>query len=798
MNLEKNKLRLWSSLCMMFALLPTVACHAQTKIDFGRDVQPILSDNCFACHGPDKANRKSGLRLDERAAALAPAKSGNAAIVPGDVTKSTLIERIFADDAEDIMPPPKSHKKLTAAQKETLKRWVAEGAKHEQHWAFIPPAKVEPPAVKQADWPRNPVDRFVLAKLEASNLSPSPQAGKEALIRRVTLDLTGLPPSLKEVDAFLADASPVAYEKVVDRLLASPRYGERMAVNWLDAARYADTNGYQVDRDREIWRWRDWVIAAFNDNLPFDRFTIEQLAGDLLANPTQEQLIATGFHRNNMMNEEGGVDPDEFLAEYTADRVETTMTIWQAQTFNCNRCHDHKFDPFSQRDFYAMKAFFHNVPELGRGDYGKSIRENSPPHLKVSSPQSEAQIKSFREQLTKKEKQLAALPAAHADRGNLDKEIAALKKQIKDAESNIPTTLVMAEMDKPRPTFILMRGAFDAPGERVESGTPKSLPAMAAGLPRNRLGLARWLVAPENPLTARVTVNRFWQQVFGTGIVKTSDNFGAQGEYPSHPELLDWLARDFVSGGWNVKRLMKMLVTSATYRQAAAFTPRLLELDPENRLLARSSRSRLMGEFIRDQALAVGGLLVEKVGGPSVKPYHPLGIYEQLTEGSGTTTYQRGAGDDLYRRTLYTYWKRSVPHPAMLTFGTPFREVCAVQRTSSNTPLQALILLNDETYVEAARFLAVRIMESSKDDGARLTFAFRTVLARAPREREQAILQKAHQRALADFRKDSAAAKALLAVGAKPAPADLDPAELAAWATVAGTLLSMDESYTRP
>ncbi len=779
-------------------LVPFASLHADEPLRYNRDIRPILSDNCFACHGQDKANRKAGLRLDLREEAIVPVKSGDTAIVPGDVKRSTLVERIVSNDADARMPPPESHKQLTAKQSELLRRWIEQGAPYEGHWAFVPPAKVEPPAVKRADWPTNPVDRFVLAGLEAGSLSPSPEAGKEALIRRVTLDLTGLPPTLQEVDAFLSDASDGAYEKVVDRLLASPQYGERMAVNWLDAARYADTNGYQVDRDREIWRWREWVIAAFNRNVRFDQFTIEQLAGDLLPNPTQEQLIATGFHRNNMMNEEGGVDPSEFLAEYTADRVETTMTVWLGQTFNCCRCHDHKFDPFTQRDFYSMKAFFHNVPEPGRGEYEKSIRENSPPHLKLPTPDIAAKIKSLREQLAQKE-QLSAAPAApHPDRAGLDKEIADLKKQIADAESAIPTTLVMAEMQNPRPTFILKRGAFDSPGDRVEAATPKILPAMAADLPRNRLGLAQWLVAPENPLTARVAVNRFWQQVFGTGLVKTSDNFGAQGEYPTHPELLDWLARDFVAGGWDVKRLMKMLVTSATYRQSAAFTPRLLELDPENRLLARSSRNRLMGEFIRDQALAVSGLLVSNIGGPSVKPYHPPGIYEQLTEGKGTITYKPGTGEDLYRRSLYTYWKRSVPHPAMLVFGTPFREVCCVQRSRSNTPLQALILLNDETYVEAARFLAVRIMGSSKDDGQRLKFAFRTVLARAPRPNEQAILEKSHARALADFRNDPAAAKALLAVGSKSAPADLDPAELAAWATVAGTLLSLDESFTRP
>jgi hypothetical protein len=407
-----------------------------------------------------------------------------------------------------------------------------------------------------------------------------------------------------------------------------------------------------VDRDREIWRWREWVIDAFNRNLAFDQFTIEQLAGDLLPNPTTDQLIATGFNRNNMLNEEGAIDPEEFLAEYAADRSETTASVWLAQTFNCCRCHDHKYDPLTARDFYSLKAFFNNVPERGDGQYKASIRVNAPPQIKLPAPEIEAKIAELRQQL-------AAAEAAKAT-----EKIASLKKQIERAELSIPTTLVMAERQEVRPTFILMRGAFNAPGEKVEPTTPEVLPPMAAELPRNRLGLAKWLVDPKNPLTARVAVNRYWQQVFGYGIVKTGDNFGTQGDVPSHPELLDWLAKDFIDHGWNVKRLMKIIVTSSTYRQRSHFTPELLEMDPENRLLARGARTRLMGELIRDQALAVSGLLVNKIGGPSVRPYHPAGLYEQVTAQGGVNTYIKGSGDDLYRRSLYTYWNRSVPHPA--------------------------------------------------------------------------------------------------------------------------------------
>ena len=955
----------------LLLFLGIVCCASAETISYNRDIRPILSDNCFACHGFDLKKREADLRLDTFEGATVD-NDGVTAIVPGSVEKSELWRRIHSTDEDEVMPPPKTHKTISAEQKAKLRKWIEQGAPYEKHWSFVPPVAAIP-AVKETAWPRNPIDHFVLAQLEEKGLKPSTEAVKEALIRRVTLDLTGLPPTLPEIDAFLTDTSQDAYEKVVDRLLASPHFGERMAVDWLDAARYADTNGFQVDRDREIWAWRDWVIGAFNRNLPFDQFTIEQLAGDLLPNPTLDQIIATGFSRNTMLNEEGAIDIEEFLNEYASDRAETTVAVWLAQTLNCCRCHDHKYDPLTARDFYSMKAFFNNVPELGAGNYNASIRVNSPPQIKLPAPEIEAEIAKLRAEIAKSQQiqatstvawktlaptllksasgaalaiqqdgsilasgensaketytltapvtlgtistiRLEALPddslpargpgravngnfvmtdismlvnapaaaarpvafknaiatfsqeqfpVAHAIDADQNSgwaiqpefgkphtaeftpdapitvepgatvtltlsfhspnvshqlgrfrlaitdapsslvlvagdQIEAMKKKIQELELTIPTTLVMAEMPAPRPTFVLTRGAFNQRAEKVEPATPAALPPMAADLPRNRLGLAKWLVSPENPLTARVAVNRFWQQVFGYGLVKTSEDFGSQGASPSHPELLDWLAMDFTAKGWDMKRLMKLMVTSATYRQGAAFTPELVENDPENRLLARSGRNRLMGEFIRDQALAVSGLLVNKLGGPSVKPYHPPGIYEQLTEGKGTLSYVPGTGEDLFRRSLYTYWKRSVPHPAMLSFGTPFREVCAIQRPRSNTPLQALNLMNDPTYVEASRFLAVRMMESSADAPQRLAFGFRTALARAPRPAEMTILERAHQRALADFRADPEAAKALLAVGTKPADPKYDPAELAALASVAGTILCMDETVTKP
>lgn len=997
---------------ILILLLGTWAHSAE--ISFNRDIRPILSDNCFYCHGTDEKNRQAGRRLDTFEGATAD-QDGVRALVPGDVSKSALWVRINSTDEDQVMPPPKSHKTITAAQKEKLRQWILEGAKYEQHWSLVPLAPVKVPPVQRSGWPRNDLDRFILARLESENLTPSPEATKETLIRRLALDLTGLPPTLAEVDVFLADQSEQAYSRIVEHFLGSPHYGERMAVDWLDAARYADTNGYQVDRDRELWPWRDWVIKAFNENKPFDQFTVEQLAGDLLPNPTLEQRIATGFHRNHMMNEEGGIIAEEFLAEYTADRVETTAAVWLGQTFNCCRCHDHKFDPFTQRDFYSLKAFFHNVPERGVGIYANPIRQNSPPFVKLSAPAIEAKVQSLKTQQEQATERLAAfklesakgteewaqriatatvewkpidirtvgggdvaprvdeltravkispqsirakpikingqlpmgrftalrLEFATAEQATkfqwsglkvmgpvveggkaqpltlraiaegdslaatetakaidndrktevaiavkLNKPVAAvlelatplvvgdsgveiafeigiesaeqasllkifssdaepevfaptevqnlakkassqwtvaerqrlsdlrlsqqpkyrdmsaqaerLKQQLTAAELEIPTSLVMEEMPEPRPTFVLLRGAYDKPGERVTAATPAVLPEFPASLPRNRLGLAQWLVSSQNPLTARVTVNRLWQQVFGSGLVKTSEDFGSQGAPPSHPELLDWLAQEFIRSGWDVKHLMTLMVTSATYRQQSQLTPELRQRDPENRLLARAPRIRLPGEIIRDQALAASGLLVEAVGGPSVKPYHPAGLYEQVTAGKGYNLYTQDHGDNLRRRSMYTYWKRSVPHPAMLLFDAPFRETCTLSRPRTNTPLQALNLMNDPTYVEAARFLAQRMMRGGETTvQSRLVLGFRLLLTREPKAAELAVLEAAYKRAFADFQSDGEAAKRFLTVGDAGIDANLDQAELAAFTSVASTLLCLDETVTK-
>jgi len=727
---------------------------------------------------------------------------GYAAIEPGCSDCSVLISRIQSQDPEEQMPPPEANKALTETQKNLLRQWVDAGAEYEGHWAWTPPRREALPRLTQhSDWPRNEVDHFMLQRLLDENLTPSPEADRTTLIRRVTLDLTGLPPTLAEVDAFLADDSPDAFEKVVDRLLDSPHYGERMAVDWLDAARYADTNGYQVDRDREMFAWRDWVIDAFNQNMPFDVFTVEQLAGDLLPDPTLQQRIATGFHRNHMMNEEGGIIPEEFLAEYCSDRVETTMTIWLGQTFICARCHDHKYDPFSQRDYYSIYAFFHNVSEQGRGNYGAPIQRNNPPMIQLPSPEQESTRALAQAELGKAEQLLANTPEDSDQRETLKKRVDDLKKKADLADLAIPTALVMDELPEPRPTYILVRGSYDRPGQQVYPDTPTSLPPMDEDLPRNRLGLARWLMDPENPLTARVTVNRLWQSVFGTGIVPTPEDFGTRGERPSHPALLDWLAVELVESGWNIKAMMRLLTTSATYRQSSHTRQELLEHDPENRLLARSSRHRLQAEFLRDQALAASGLLSLRIGGPSVKPYHPPGLYEQVVAGSSANTYVQDKGEDLFRRTMYTYWKRSVPHPAMLTFDVPFRESCAVRRSRTNTPMQALNLMNDTTYVEAARHLASRMLEAPVPTlDARLAHGFRLVLARPPSTEELNYLTKAVERSLNEFANAPDQANALLSTGESGeinSNMEHDPADWAAHTIAASIILNLDETVTR-
>jgi hypothetical protein len=1003
--------RLWSrSLVWVCAV---VSLPAADRVDFSRDVRPILSDRCFTCHGPDESTRKVGLRLDTEDGAKRP-RGAHIPIVPGDPTASEVMKRIAPERPAMRMPPPYSDRKpLSEKEVATVRAWIEQGAKWQSHWSFTPPVRPPLPPVANTAWVRNPIDRFVLARLERENLAPSPEADPARLLRRVTFDLTGLPPTLAELDAFLADRSPGAYAKVVDRLLASPRYGERMAVDWLDAARYADTHGYQVDPEKEMWPWRDWVITAFNRNQPYDRFTIEQIAGDLLPGATLEQEIATGFQRNHRINSETGSIAEEFQAENLVDRVSTFGAVWLGLTVGCARCHDHKYDPLTTREFYGLYAFFNNVDEVGNGG-PRDGRGNHKPYLRLPAPELEAQaaakqkeIEAARAGLAEIEKRLepgfpewarnalthrpqwevlrptklvadggvtltqqpdgsilagGAIPASsiyeitattalptitafrlelipdptlpgggsgrgaegkgvvtlfevkiggrkvdltritadfkseeseldlvirpadqlkrgwgvnpetskphyavieptrmtagaeftirigneyegapvgrfrisvtsdefpevmpeaiaktlHTDAASTDdavrryflthpyerrranEQVVKLEAEKRAIENKIPTTMVMREMEKPRDTFLLTRGQYDKPGDKISPIVPAFLPPLPQGAPANRLSLAQWLVDPANPLTARVAVNRYWQAYFGTGLVKTAEDFGSQGEAPSHPELLDWLATEFLRTGWDVKAMQRLIVTSATYRQASQATPGLRERDPENRLLARGPRVRLAAEMIRDQALSVAGLLNDKMGGPAVKIYQPDGLWEQLSAFQGRKLFERSKGDDLWRRSVYTYWKRTVPPPSLTIFDAPTREFCVVRRQPSSTPLQALALLNDEMYIETSRKLAERMMhEGGATPALRLAWAFRLATSRPATAGEIAILERGLSRRLTQYRADPASAEKLLTAGESPRDARLDAAELAAYTTASSVILNLDEVRTR-
>ena len=989
-------------------LLTTFCSRASAaEIDFNRDVRPILSDKCFPCHGPDVENRDAGLRLDTFEGVTADL-DGYAAVVPGDVKNSVLLQRIDGDD--DVMPPPDSKLTLSPAEKDVLRRWIAEGARWAKHWAYVAPQRPELPADSTES---HPIDAFIGERLKQSGMSFSPEARPERLIRRATLDLTGLPPTIEEVDSFVTAYSQVgdaAWEALIDRLMESPRYGETIALPWLDAARYADTDGYQFDGPRYQWRWRDWVIDAYNSKMPFDQFTIEQLAGDLLPNATLEQKIATGFNRNHRYNSEAGLVVEEFLLENAVDRVETTGTLWMGLTLSCARCHDHKYDPFTQRDYYGMIGFFNSVPEAGR-----AIKNgNSEPA--IVAPTREQQV-----ELAAREQELADAKAALAPTGNpqhggplidrklahrypLDKapeknitlkgnpalddgalvldgestveisgqdksltlranstfsisfwlrpesiadsvilsrqkggttrpgvEVALVndgrvqfdlitrwvagtgrattKKRLKAGEwvhitltndasqsangqliyfngqpvdtevthntnSNVggvdtkrplivgggirpgaknftgairelrlyqtalwpeevavlgdiygsdhrkqfsrtkttpeyaryvklregleayrrtlPTVMVMQESNEPKPSYIRKRGVYHAYGEEVPRGTIAEFPPMEESLPRNRLGFARWLVSPDHPLTARVAVNRYWQKYFGTGLVKTAEDFGVQGDPPSHPQLLDWLATEFIRSGWDVAAMQKLIMTSRTYRQQSRVTPALLEKDPGNRLLARGPRLRLSGHALRDQALFVSGLLKERIGGPSVSPYQPANLWAEMSMGM---KYRQSKGDDLYRRSLYTIWKRTVAPPSMAVFDAADRESCWVKRKQTNTPLQALTLLNETSFVESARHFAVRMLSDGRNDP--IGFGFRSVTARSLKTHERDVLNAALDQYRKEFASSPKEADRLISTGESPKNTEYDAVEVAAYTALANVLLNLDEAITR-
>jgi mono/diheme cytochrome c family protein len=1042
------------------ALIMAAAASAQAldqqPVDFAREVRPLLSDNCFNCHGPDPESRKGGLRLDGRDFALSPAKSGEVAIIPGKPEESELLLRISSSDKDEMMPPPGEHKKLKPEQVDILRRWIKEGANFSGHWAFEPVRAAKIPPVKDPTWPKNEVDRFVLARLEREGLRPSPEEDKARLLRRLSLDLTGLPPTPAEVDAFLADTSPEAYEKAVDRLMASPHFGERLALPWLDLARFADTAGYHNDSLRDMWLWREWVIDAFNKNKPFDQFTIEQLAGDLLPDATQDQKIASGFHRNVMTSDEGGIIEQEYLNLYVVDRVNTTGVTWLGLTVGCAQCHDHKYDPITAKDYYQLYAFFHNVPEKGKD----GVRDRNPaPHMMVLRTDEEkatwqkalddeaqaqkdvnslnsgldaafqkwlseeaarekpaepagvvgrfpldadangtdgagkpivarlagsgqfpgdgrlggcfrfdpnasieadnvfafekneafsvsswvrlkaggsghifgkldapagyrgwrvesqdrrlniqlisgwdkdavevrtkaqlppdqwqhvllaydgsgkaAGVKLFingrEEELEKKKDNLKGtivtaapfriggngsqitarvddlriysralaqtdavalialsnrvlldIPAdkktaqqtnelkasfraiSYPELGDAEQRLAAARETKKRLEKELPNTMVMAEMEKPRDTFIKVRGAYDKDGDKVAAGVPAFLPAAPPredGKPLNRLDLAKWLVAKEHPLTARVAVNRWWAMLFGTGIVKTVNDFGNQGEWPSHPELLDWLAADFMKD-WDVKRVLKQMVMSAAYRQASAVSKELLERDTENRLLARGPRFRLEAEHVRDNALAISGLLNPQLGGKSFRPPQPPMIWESndMTSDGKPVKYERTTGPEQYRRGIYVYIRRSTPYPTFITFDSTNREVCTASRPRTNTPLQSLALMNDPVFVEAARGLAQRVLkEVGSDADARIEHAWRLALARPLTDRERTILSKTLELQLQTYRQDPEAAKKLVSIGDLPTPEGTDISELAAWTALGNVILNLNETIT--
>ena len=755
---------------------------ALATVGFNRDIRPILSQRCFKCHGPDL--KKGGLNLQDRAAALRPLKSGNVALVPGKASASELIRRVSAAEPTERMPPKGAP--LSAAEIARLREWIDQGAPYEEHWAYVPPVRHPLPAVKNQAWVRNTIDQFILARLEREGLNPSPEADRATLLRRVSLDLIGLPPTIEELNAFLADRRPMAYERAVDRLLASPHYGEHQARPWLDEARYADTNGYEKDDRRTIWPYRDWVIDAFNRDLSFDRFTIEQIAGDMLPEATTEQKIATGFHRNTMVNTEGGTDDEEFRVAAVIDRVNTTMTVWMGTTMACAQCHNHKYDPFSQKEYYQLFAFFNNTADQGR---------SNEPALELATPGEIARRKALRQETARWQLQLVGpspLLSVTLARAMRDR-VADLRKQ--EAAIKPATTLVMRERPAPRPTHVHIRGNHRNLGQAVTPAVPGKWHALSAGQPANRLGLARWLVDPANPLVGRVTMNRIWARYFGKGFVETSEDFGAQGEPPSHPELLDWLATELVRQGWSVKAMHRLIVTSATYRQTSRVTPELYERDPYNRLNARGPRFRLEAETVRDNALAISGLLNRKIGGPSVFPSQPEGIWNNPYS---TDKWMASKGGDRYRRGLYTFWRRTAPYAAFVAFDAPSREVCWERRPRTNTPLQALATLNDRVFVECSAALARRMLtEARGKDEDRAIYGFRLCAGRSPTGAELTYLVQLFRDNVAKYRKDPAAAQAMRSNGL-PAPAgDVDGAELAAWTVVANVLLNLDETVTK-
>jgi len=738
------------------------------SVDFTFHVKPILSDRCFKCHGPDKNAIEGGLSLHTAAGAymaLGKAKD-HQAIVPFKVTESSLIERINSTEANVQMPPPESNLSLSAYEKEILEKWISQGAAYKEHWSFIPPTPKTVPKI-DTNWGTNEIDAFVLRKLSQKGLKPSATADKEILIRRVYLDLTGLPPSPEETKAFTANSDPAAYSKIVNRLLKTDDHAEHMTAEWLSIARYADTHGYQDDFERTMWPWRDWVIHAFKENMPYNTFVTYQLAGDQMPNPTQEQLLATGFNRNHKITFEGGVIPEEYRIEYVEDRTNTFGTAFLGMTLECARCHDHKYDPISQKNHFEFFSFFNNLDEKGL----VSDRNEVPGPTMIISEEDMNGVLSFINN-----QQVVGMET---------------KKEI--------SVMVMKDMPSPRQTFVLNRGAYDQPLESVFPNTPEKILPFPSEYPKNRLGLSKWLFHKDNPLTARVTVNRLWQRFFGEGLVASSYDFGNQGALPTHPELLDYLAVKFRNDGWDLNKMMAFIVNSDTYKQESKITPEALELDPENKWLSRAPRLRMTAEMIRDQALSVSGLLVKELGGPSVKPYQPEGLWKETTGGGGgsTASYKVGSGSDLYRKSMYTFWKRTVPPPSMLTFDASNRDLCNVKRQETNTPLQALVLLNDPQIIEASRQLALRAQGNTAGLSEQLDFMFMAATGRTPDSNTQKQLEALYNDMLQQVQNKGVNPEAYLSIGKKQLENFKGDPAFTALSLTAHTIFNLDQTITR-
>jgi len=769
-----KKFRLFGVSCIIIgaiALLyqcstsPDASALAGGKLDYNFHIRPILSDKCFACHGPDEAQRQAGLRLDTEAGAYAALEDqkDRFALVPHDLEASEVWYRINSTDTAEVMPPPSSNLKLTVEEIDLIGRWIEQGAEYKPHWAFIPPESSNLPKVRHRDWTQNEIDYFVLAKLEEKGLSPNDQAEKALLLKRLSFDLTGLPPSLELQERFLQDDSPEAYEKVVDELLGSPHYGEKMALHWLDVARYADSHGYQDDGLRTMWPWRDWVIHAFNENYPYDKFVTWQLAGDLLPEKNKETLLATGFNRNHKITQEGGVIDEEYRIEYVTDRTNTFGKAFLGLTFECAKCHDHKYDPISQEEYYSTFAFFDKVPEKGIfGTIDASFAD--PPNMKIT-----------------------------------DEDAASVLDFINKKDTAAVEVMVMQDSVGIRSTHILERGLYDAKAKEVSFGVPKAIfPFDTSSFEQNRLGLADWLTDEQNPLTARVFVNRIWQNIFGRGIVETSGDFGMQGELPTNLALLDWLALDFQKNDWDIKRLVKKIVLSATYRQSSATTKRKQSIDPENIYLSHFPRTRLSAELVRDHVLASSGLLNPEIGGPSVKTYQPDGIWEVATSGRGSLAqYVQDHGDELYRRGMYNFIKRTVPPPVMLMFDASNRDQCEVKRLNTNTPLQALVMLNDPHVLEASRVLAERLMQEDTAIEAKVQEAFRRIICRKAKPEELEILLSHFAEEKANYVEHPEKATTFLDVGEYPRAEAVDEVTLAALMQVIHTIYNLEEAIVK-